>query len=641
MEPSMRRIAFLSLCLCMLTLIFAASAGAVEYATLVGGNARDAAYSLAIDSEGEVLVAGLTRSPDFPHTTGAYMETFAGGDSDLFVIRLSADLGTLIASTFVGGNDHEGLDFEYDPDYQMDNAGPGMILDASGYILVTGNTMSADFPTTAGAHQTAHNGTYEDAYLLRLAPDLATLVQSTLFGGVHRDYGRRIVVEPDGSVVVGGDTRSADFPVSAGAYDSTYNGDERDVFLARFSSDLSAITEATLFGGAGNEYCRALLRDGQGRYYSTGWTTSVDLPSTPGAFDLDHNGGSRDVYVALLSADFSSLDACTYLGGHDWGEPYHGGDHEGGCDEANGMVFDTSGNLVLVGTTHSIDFPITGAVFDPQFNDGTRQSYDGFIAVLSADLSTVHYATYCGGRHMDELYAVRVDANGDLVIAGGARSIDFPTTLDGFDTQTGGYMDGVLLRVSADLSTLLYSAYMGGTAFEQAYDLVLDDSGMVATVVGYTKSADFQFPGGGFDQVHNGDVDAFVLQSDLGASVPHTVDTSLAASPSSATLPFSSMMCADVINVTSFHRGSVGRLNVWLPGGQYYANYRGGSSTLSPLETWSTCWSQWFPDLPTLEGDIRFQLVVFDVTPSPYNQPPYPGSGDMATDQCTVTGWRE
>jgi hypothetical protein len=623
--------------------LFSASFGpalAVEFSTFAGGGMRECAYDLVIDDQGNVLVLGLTGSDDFPVTPGVSGGSYAGGASDLFVIKLSPDLGTLISSTYIGGSDSDGLDFLYDYYVQFDTPGPAMTLDAAGSVLVTGSTMSLDFPTTAGAFCTAHHGVYEDAFLLRLSPDLATLQHSTLFGGEHKDWGQTLVVESGGTVVVGGDTRSQQFPVTAGAFDTSYNGGTKDVFLVRFSHDLSTLTAGTFFGGDSDEYNRALLRDGSGRYYLTGWAVSENLPSTPGAYDLDHNGGARDVYIALFSADFSSLEACTYFGGHDWGEPFHGGEHEGGCDEGIDLIFDAQGNLVLVGTTHSKDFPITPGVIDTVFNDGESQSYDAFVAVFTADLSSLLHSSYLGGRHLDKAYSVVLDANGDLVIAGGTHSIDFQVTPGAFDTGYSGEFEGFVIRLSPDLGTLHYGSYMGGGSFEQAYVVALDSTGLTAFLAGYTFSADFQHPGTGYDHFHNGSCDAFVLRTDLGHSVEQTIEASLAAAPASGTLPFSSMMCVDLPNLSEYPRNASGSLNIWLPGGQYYPNYRSGFTNLAPAETFHFCWSQWFPDLPALDGSILFQMVAQDVTPAPYNQPPYPPSGSVATDSCTVTAWR-
>ena len=223
----------------LIVLFFGSPVMAVDYSTFVGGGQRDAAYSLLIDDQGEILVVGLTGSDDFPVTAGVYGGAFAGGETDVFVLRLSADLGTLIASTFIGGSQHDGLDFEYDPFFQMDRRGPCMAFDAAGNILIGGSTLSTDFPTTPGAFDTVHNTVFDDAFLLRLSSDLSTLMHSTLFGGEHKDFSRTLWVEPSGDVVVGGDTRSQTFPVTAGAFDTDYNGGTRDVFLVRFNADLS------------------------------------------------------------------------------------------------------------------------------------------------------------------------------------------------------------------------------------------------------------------------------------------------------------------------------------------------------------------------------------------------------------------
>jgi len=226
------------------------------------------------------------------------------------------------------------------------------------------------------------------------------------------------------------------------------------------------------------------------------------------------------------------------------------------------------------------------------------------------------------------------------VIAGGSHSMDFPATPDAMDHSYNGAMEGFVARVSGDLSSLIYASFMGGGGYEQAYEVVLDSAGLTAVVAGYTFSADFQLSGTGLDQSHNGDCDAFVIRTDMGNTGTQTLDAALSATPDAGALPFSSMVCGNVINVSGYPRSAGGKLNVSLPGGQYYPNFRSGFTNLSPAETYHFCWSQWFPDLPTLDGSIQFQLVVQDVTPAPYNQPPYPASGSVAIDTCTVTAWR-
>ncbi len=115
----------------------------LQAATVLGGINSDYARALALDGQGNVVVAGETRSTDFPTTTGAYDETYNGG-SDAFVARLSSDLGTLQVATFLGGL---GMDYA-----------SALALDGQGNVVVAGETVSSDFPTTVGAYDATRNG---------------------------------------------------------------------------------------------------------------------------------------------------------------------------------------------------------------------------------------------------------------------------------------------------------------------------------------------------------------------------------------------------------------------------------------------------------------------------------------------------
>lgn len=611
-------------------------ASAVDCFSFLGGGQRDTAYHLVLDDQDNVIVVGLTRSATFPVTTGVYNQTFSGGDNDLFVVKLSPNLDLLLASTFIGGTDHDGAEFLADPYQQTDNVGPNIILDENGSILITGSTLSTDFPTTPGAYNTVHNGLVEDAFLLRLSADLTTLLDSTLFGGEHKDYGRTLLVEPTGKIIVGGGTRSQDFPVTIGAYDTSYNGAERDIFLLRFDAEMTTIEACTYFGGNDEDFNRTLLRNDSGDLFISGLTESSNLPTTIGAFDPIFNGGGRDVFVARFSSDLSTLQACTYFGGHDWGEPFHGGEHEGGCDEVYGMCFESQGNLVVVGTSHSVDFPITAGAHDTVFNDGVTQHYDGMAAVFSPDLSTLLHSTYIGGRHMDKVFSVALDSSGYLVMAGGSHSLDFPVTPDAFDSSYAGVLEGFLVRMSPDLSDIVYSTVLGGSNYDLAYDLAVDSSGQAVVLVGYSFSDDMQIVSGGFDDSYDGESDAFVFKLDLPEPSTDTIHAGLTCIPESGTLPFSTWIATDLVNLTDYFRVAAANLDLRLPGGQFYSNFRRGSTGLDAAEFHRVSWNQQFPELVILDGTTTFELHALDVTPAPYNQPPFPSSGSMSTDQCLV-----
>ncbi len=255
----------------------------LQAATFLGGSGDDYAYALALDGQGNVVVAGQTYSADFPTTSGAYDGSHNGGD-DAFVATLSSDLSTLQAATFLGGS---GSDYAR-----------ALALDGQGNVVVAGYTYSADFPTTSGAYDELYNGG-ADAFVATLSSDLSTLQAATFLGGSSWDSTTALALDGQGNVVVVGETRSADFPTTPGAFDGSYNGGFADAFVAKLSftfdktapantapNQLTTVTLAWQAVGSGVDhyrYCSATT-GGCTPATSVGTNTSVTLSGlTPGA----------------------------------------------------------------------------------------------------------------------------------------------------------------------------------------------------------------------------------------------------------------------------------------------------------------------------------------------------------------------
>src|SRR5262249_31748397 len=151
---------------------------------------------IALDSSGDAVVAGITYSPNFPTTPGAFQRT-PGGDADGFVTELNAAGSGLVYSTFLGGSGGDG--------------GTGITVDGGGHAYVVGLTNSPNFPTTAGAFQTV-KAFYYDAFVARLNADGSQLEYSTFLGGNGEDRGYAIALNSDGNAYVAGLTSSTDFP---------------------------------------------------------------------------------------------------------------------------------------------------------------------------------------------------------------------------------------------------------------------------------------------------------------------------------------------------------------------------------------------------------------------------------------------
>jgi len=198
-----------------------ATGTALVYSTYLGGSGTDSASGIAINEAGNAYVTGVTDSSNFPTTPGAFQTVKAAGQ-DAFVTELSVAGNSLAYSTYLGG---DGNDF-----------GNDIGLDTAGNASVVGMTTSTDFPTTADAIQSG-NGGANDAFITRLNATGAALVFSTYLGGSNADNARSMVVDSAGSIYLTGQTISADFPTTPGAFQTVFGG-IADAFVAKivFSS---------------------------------------------------------------------------------------------------------------------------------------------------------------------------------------------------------------------------------------------------------------------------------------------------------------------------------------------------------------------------------------------------------------------
>ena len=260
------------------------SGSALAYSTYLGGTEPDKGLAVAIDSLGHTYLTGVTRSTDFPLTSGALQPNHGGGVNDAFMAQLDNSGATLVGSTYLGGG---GQDF-----------GHGIAVDASWNVYVTGYTSSTDFHVTSGVVQGAR-ANRNDAFVTALNASGA-LVYSTYLGGAQNDYGRAIAVTSDGQAYVTGNTFSADFPITVGAPQPT-SPRLGDAFVTHLSPDGSLLVLSTYLGGSGTrDIGYGIAVDAAGSAYVTGYTISADFPVTAGALQ-DTRIGREEAFVTKVS----------------------------------------------------------------------------------------------------------------------------------------------------------------------------------------------------------------------------------------------------------------------------------------------------------------------------------------------------
>lgn len=405
------------------------------YSTFIGGSNSDEGRSIAIDSMGNAYVTGETSSPDFPTTLGAFQEDFLSVDnSSAFIVKLNPDGSSLVYSTFLGGRD--------------DDEGTDIAVDYHGNAYVTGETTSADFPTTLGSFQEnllsdiqvdnvpeenddlEPQQTFNDAvFVTKLNPDGSNLVYSTFIGGRGSDEGHGIAIDHMGNAYVAGETNSPDFPTTLGAFQEDLPGAtiSNSVFITKLNPDGSRLLYSTFLGGSDSDQGNRIAVDHMGNAYIGGETTSPDFPVTLGAFQTDFRADEDAGFVTKLNADGTALIYSTLLNGNN------------GDNEVQGIAVDDMGNAYVAGFSDSRDFPVTRGAFQEDYQGAVNsQSNDAFVAKLNPDGSILLYSTFLGGSENDIARDIAIDEEGNAYVIGYTNSSNFPVTLGAFDLDFRG-----------------------------------------------------------------------------------------------------------------------------------------------------------------------------------------------------------
>jgi sugar lactone lactonase YvrE len=521
------------------------------YSTYLGGSGNDGANAVAVDSVGNLYVAGYANSADFPVSKGAVQpanKAASSGTSNAFVAKLNRAGSALLYATYLGGT--TGGD--------VANA---IAIDSAGDAYVTGTAISSDFPITSGALQKQNNSNgYGNAFVAKLNPTGTSLTYSTFLGGSGNglidpddnsslnggDVGSAIALDAAGDAYIAGTTWSGDFPTTGSAFQPHYNGLTTsyidyyvsEAFVAEINPTGSSLIYSTYLGGTGASlnYCDVENGDGNtywcpnrpwgsgdgatsvavdsaGNTVVAGYTNSSDFPVTKGSYQSQLKSNGLAAFVSVLAPGGSSLVNSTYLSGSGyWSVPDEQCNILGDCwgdivstgDSVNALAIDESGNVYLAGAAASADFPVTTGSFQATNRSPNPLDSNAFAAKLNPTLSALVYSTYLGGsgKSGDSANALAIDSAGNAYIAGGTTSTDFPTTFSAFQTKNACACRSFFTELNSTGTALNFSTFLGGSGGEIASGVALDGTGN-AFIAGHTNSSDFPTTPGVFQTVNH------------------------------------------------------------------------------------------------------------------------------------------
>ncbi len=453
------------------------------FASYSGSTFDNWGYTSTFDESGHLYGGGVTFGVGYPTTTGAYQINYAGGnvgfyDSDITISKFSPDGTSLIYSTYLGGA--LGVECPH-----------SLIVNSNDELLILGTTSSPDFPVTTTAYDTVFGGGIDymgaipryiggsDLIVAKLNGAGTILTGSTYVGGSANDglnlsdslnynyadeFRGEVIVDDLNNIYVASSTFSLDFPVTAGAFQTT-NGGLQDGCVFKLSSDLTSLTWSSYIGGSLDDAAYSLKLNGLNEVLVTGGTSSLDFPTTGGALLTSFQTGESDGWIVKINPTGGVILASTYLGTTEYDQSYF-------------IDTDSDNNVYVVGQTEGT-YPIFPNTVYNDSNSGQ------FLHKLTPDLSSTVFSTTFGTSSgevdialsaflVNECNYIFVSGWGGLTntINGGAlfsTTIGLPITPNAIQPITDG-SDYYLAMFDEDADTLKFATFFGGNGSNDHVD---------------------------------------------------------------------------------------------------------------------------------------------------------------------------
>ena len=330
-----------------------------------------------------------------------------------------------------------------------------IVTDGKGSIYISGNTRDRNFPTTDGALQRELKGE-ADAFVVKFTPE-GNVVFATLIGGTKREHHTGLAVDDAGYVYLVGGTHSADFPVTDGAYDSSFNGEKDwggDVYVAKINPSGSGLAWSTFLGGSAQETATGIAVDRDGSVVIAGTTASPDFPTTTEAIRRTCEG--NDGFLARLRPQGDRLLNATLIGGN----------REDGI---TGLAIDDQRNIFVSGYTASPDLPATENAIrkkvDLAEKGGFANGIDLFLAKVNGNGTALSYLSYIGGRSFMSS-DLSWTSPGKVMMYGSTCTKSLPLSDSAYSRESKGERDGFVAIFDSGNMKLEYSTLFGGSQFD-------------------------------------------------------------------------------------------------------------------------------------------------------------------------------
>ena len=470
---------------------------------------------LQIDNDLNVYVTGMT-TDIFPSSSGSY-DTSTNGSYDAFVCKMNASGDSVLYFTYLGGSGYD--------------IGNSMGLTKKNQVVLSGITWSNNFPLVNAQDGSKCGNGFGYCYrgfVSKLSTNGDSLLFSTYFGGKTATSGyypissvRSLEIGPSGNIYLTGETNTTDFPITANALQSKFEGGsgfwyyQRDAFFSILNENGDSIIYSTYLGGSDNDVAHNLFVDPNKNVYIVGQTKSSNFYKSRGnpfMFNSSVKGGS-DGFIVRFETDGTDTGTnikYSYLFGGT------------GDESIEGVFANKKYEVYLAGYTSSSDLYTSSEAYQKNNKGG----YDQFVLKIPSGGGVINYSTYLGGSGDDYFRQstgwwytfpnIRVSANirEEAIVCGISKSTDYPITIDALQTTNKSSVGGssywktssTIAKLDELGSKLIYGTYWGGSGYEYPGAIRVKRTNCFNNILygGMTYSGDFPTTKGAYKEKSKG-----------------------------------------------------------------------------------------------------------------------------------------